>query len=688
LKKRYIKDLSLSRIIPPLAFFLIPFLGGNHLTLFYITIDRFWIETTFSMLLVISVLMIFYEEHKRNKSILNSANGLNTLAIFISPFIFFNLLSLVYTWNLYNSLIEINSIAWMMASIFIFYLYKEKEILIKALVVSMTLVVFIMVFQFLFLFPSLKVIFTEGKEAFFLSKKNVPFASFLNESTLAGYFLFFIPLTIYYGLIKKSIFFKVTSIIIIFGLFFTISRMGIFIGFLTLLIIGFILLKKRDYGSIMFLILITVISIGIFITFFYISGKKDIDISDPEAQYNYEMKKKLKKVGSDIKTLNYRTESWKKSTPAIAERPLFGYGAGTFEYAYRKHYDGDFYTKYAHNILLKAWVELGLFGALSFILYVIGIFFNFKKLKDDFYKFIFISCMVGLFFALSNVTFETPAYVITFFLLSSIFFIWNKENGDKKVMLSREHALILLFCFAIMLCLSFYFTAKSDMSKKTIEDGKVFEENGFWTDAFKSYKCAIEDMPLNNEGYISAINILINSLKNEKDIQIREKIKGGIIYYLKKVEEKKDKDSDLFYIMGKGYSTLGDTYKAEEYFKKALFYYPSSGFYRYQLAQFYYQNGELIKTKQMIDYIESYKDRYRKSGNLNGFYVYMARDLKADIFFREGRKDMALMVAQENLNDAEKGVFIISDPRAREYVNREVFINYLRNRANFYKSKI
>ncbi len=314
-----------------------------------------------------------------------------------------------------------------------------------------------------------------------------------------------------------------------------------------------------------------------------------------------------------------------------------------------------------------------------------GIFLNFKKLKDDLHKFILISCMTGLFFSLSNVTFEIPAYMITFFLLSSTFFIGNKKNSDEKVVLSREHALILPFCFAIMLCLSFYFTAKSDMSKKTIEDGKILEENGFWTDAFKSYKYAIEDMPLNNEGYISAINILINSLKNEKDIQIKEKIKGGIIYYLKKVEEKKDKDSDLFYIMGKGYSTLGDTYKAEGYLKKALFYYPSSGFYGYQLAQFYYQNGDFIKTKEMIDYIETYKDRYRKSGNLNGLYVYMARDIKADIFFREERKDLALMIAQENLNDAEKDVFVISDPLAREYVNRECFIKYLRNRAEFYR---
>lgn len=644
------------------------------------------------MLLIIVVLMIFYDEYKGNGTISSSIAELTKLAFFILPFIFFNLISLTYTWSLYNSLIEINYMAWMIGGIFIFCCNKKKEILLKALITAMVLIVFIMVFQFLILFPNLKQIFTEGKEAFFLSKKNVPFVSFLNESTLAGYFLFIIPLSLYYGIIKKNIFFKATSVIIIFGLLFTISRMGIFIGSIILLSIGFILFRRMDFKGLINLALIIAIALAVFFSFFCFSEKNSIDKTNKtslERQYQYEMKKKLKNVGSDIKTLNYRTETWKKTIPAIKERPFFGYGTGTFEYAYRKHYDGDFYTKYAHNILLKTWVELGLFGLLSFVLFVIGIFLNLRRENNDLHNFIFISCMAGLLFALSNVTFEAPAYLITFFILSSIFFVSKGNNNKKNVFSLLDRALILPLCIImVILCGSFYFTAKSDTSKKAVEDGKILEDNGFWTDAFRLYKDAIEEMPLNNDGYISAINILINSLKNERNIEIKEKIKGGIAYYLKKVEGYTDKNSELFFIMGMAYGAIGDIHKAGEYFKQALHFYPSSGYYAYKIAQFYYLSGDLVKTQQMLDYITTYADRYKKSGNLNGIYVYMARDLKADIAFREGKKDLAFMIAQENLDDAEKGAYVISDPRAREYVNRDIFINYLKNKANFYRSRL
>lgn len=685
------KNLSLNRFIAPLPFFLIPFLGGNHLSLFYITIDMFWIETTFTMLLIISVLTISYGEHKGNKVISNPFAELTKLSFFVLPFVFFNVFSLVYTWSFYRTLIEINHIVWMLACILIFCLYREKEILLKALITAMALIVFIMLFQFLLLFPNLKQIFTEGKEAFFLSKKSVPFASFLNESTLAGYFLFIIPLTLYFGIIKKSIFFKLTSIIIIFGLLFTISRMGIFIASIILLIIGCLLLKRKDFKGLLNLIAITIIALVAFFSFFYLNEKNSIEKTDVEGQYQYEMKKKIEKVGSDIMTLNYRIETWKKTIPAVIERPFFGYGAGTFEYAYRKHYDGDFYTKYAHNILLKTWIELGLFGLLGLTFFIIGIFLNLNKINDDFHSFIFISCMGGLFFALSNVTFEVPAYMITFFFLTSVFFLPKDNEGEEnrlfKKVSYRNNILIFYFITVIVLLCSFYFVSKSDMSRKLIEDGKVFEENGFWTDAFKSYKGAIEDMPLNNEGYISAINILINSLKNEKNVEFKEKIKAGIVYYLKKVEENADKDSDLFFTMGIGYSTLGDTYKAEEYLKKALYYYPSSGYFAYEAAQFYYINGDLQKAKQTINYIKSYAEKYKKSGNLNGLFVYRARDMEADIYYNEDKKEMSCKIAKENLDDAEKGIFIISDPRAREYVNKELFIRYLKRKADFCQSK-
>ena len=47
-----------------LTFFFLPFLGGNHLPLFYVSIDRFWIETIFGVCLVISVMLRYHEKRE------------------------------------------------------------------------------------------------------------------------------------------------------------------------------------------------------------------------------------------------------------------------------------------------------------------------------------------------------------------------------------------------------------------------------------------------------------------------------------------------------------------------------------------------------------------------------------------------------------------------------------------------
>ena len=49
----------------------IPFLGGNHLPLFYVTIDKFWIENLFLLCLVISLMFLFLS--KKNAAAIHVA---------------------------------------------------------------------------------------------------------------------------------------------------------------------------------------------------------------------------------------------------------------------------------------------------------------------------------------------------------------------------------------------------------------------------------------------------------------------------------------------------------------------------------------------------------------------------------------------------------------------------------------
>ena len=47
--------LLLQRVSSFFAFLLIPFLGGNDLPLYFLTIDRFWIETSFILSIIVAL---------------------------------------------------------------------------------------------------------------------------------------------------------------------------------------------------------------------------------------------------------------------------------------------------------------------------------------------------------------------------------------------------------------------------------------------------------------------------------------------------------------------------------------------------------------------------------------------------------------------------------------------------------
>ena len=55
----------------------------------------------------------------------------------------------------------------------------------------------------------------------------------------------------------------------------------------------------------------------------------------------------------------------------IKENPFLGKGLGTFMDYYKKHkIPGDETIYYAHNCYLQIWAETGIFGLLSFLLFV------------------------------------------------------------------------------------------------------------------------------------------------------------------------------------------------------------------------------------------------------------------------------------------------------------------------------
>jgi O-antigen ligase/tetratricopeptide (TPR) repeat protein len=670
------------KLLQCIPFFIIPFLGGNHLALFYFTIDKFWIETFFVLSLLIAVSLSFYKRKE-------VSTGFFKFILYFMPFLIMNVVSVFYTWNRFDTLLELNIIVWIVSCVYLYKISENKDALLKALIFGTTLSVVCMIIQYKVLLPKLMEFFKDGMYAPVIKGKVVPFSSFLNEATLGGYFLFLIPLSIYFGVIQKKILYMFTSSIIIFGLLFSLSRMGMFIGALSIIACFVLLIMKKWLKKAVSLILIVLFALTMLFSIVYIDGKeKNVDFQDRAIN-------RIKKTPTHIKTLTYRTMTWKIGFNAFLEKPLSGYGAGTFEHAYKKHYNATLYTKYAHNVFIKIMVELGLLGLISFLIYLFGFANGTIKLirdtddKDTKYLFIAISAISGFLFAVSNVTFEMPAYAITFFVLSSGFLARNRdiESADRAGQSRNVLDVMILLFIAIALTGSFFFTEKANISLKMNEEAEIFTENGLLQQAFVSYGDSINAMPSNDYGYIGIINVLLRSYKIEQSEYEKKKIKDIIIQFLPKIEQNKDKHSELYFIAGTVNSMLGDIKKAEAYFNKALQYHPSSGFYMYETAVFYFLNGNIEKAKALIRLMRTYADRHTGS-EMHGLYVYKMRDLESNIEYLSGNVQNAVELARRNFEDAEKDMDETGNILAREYIVKEYFIKYLKDRVDFFESKL
>jgi len=230
-----------------------------------------------------------------------------------------------------------------------------------------------------------------------------------------------------------------------------------------------------------------------------------------------------------------------------------------------------------------------------------------------------------------------PAHIITFFVLSSV--VFSDENNESKVAAGlnlRIKKYLIPFAIIILLTCSFFFTTKTGLSRKSIENAIAMEESGFLINAYQSYRDAISDMPADNEGYARAAISLKRLYKIEPDPKKKEIIKNALIICLKIMEKKKDKDSQLYFASGVCHETLGETKTAEGYLLKAISYYPSSANYINEIVRFYIINNELQNAKTWTHAIDPYLDKYMTSKNPIGFYVYRVRDLESEAEYRLG----------------------------------------------------
>ena len=276
------------------------------------------------------------------------------------------------------------------------------------------------ILQLKILFPNLLSTFQQGINAQILREQSgIPFASYMYHNILGGYLTFVFPLALYFGIYKKNMLSLVAASVVAAGVVLTSTRIGLGITILMYAITLAILLLARRKQDLLKIGLVGVLTVLLAFAVLNqgeqkngVAGAKHIIIQ------------KTKTVSADLSTLNTRTDIWKNALNAFRHSPVAGYGAGSFEYAYRKYFDGNSYTGVAHSSLVKIAVELGLIGVICVLFYLVGVILATRNLlKEPRYLFILFSLCAGFLFGLVDFSFDVKSHIITFFVISSVFFL-------------------------------------------------------------------------------------------------------------------------------------------------------------------------------------------------------------------------------------------------------------------------
>jgi tetratricopeptide (TPR) repeat protein len=399
---------------------------------------------------------------------------------------------------------------------------------------------------------------------------------------------------------------------------------------------------------------------------------------------------KTKAISADLSTLNTRTDIWKNAYNAFTYSPVAGFGAGSFEYAYRKYFDGNSYTGVAHSTLVKIAVELGIIGLICFIFYLAGTGFVSKSLlKESRYLFLFLSFCAGFLFSLVDFSFDVKAHMLTFYQLSSTFFFpvsnsfkSSKNKGIKTLRLGT-------FCtLTVCLLVNLVFTTRVNEFRTSIQNGDLLMENGLPVNALYPYRDATETMPLSNEGYTRALSALLEIYLSETRQGTRDSMLKEMTEYVSVLKGRGDKDSEVHFVLGKTYAAMQDHEKAEEHFRLALNYYPSSGHYVYEIANYYANNANNKKAMEVIRSFDPFIEKHRGPHNPRGIFVYKIRDLESDLFFKNRDTIQAFKIAYKNDEDAKHNVYLMTSAKARSFTRVDQFRIYLTKKADMYRAEL
>jgi O-antigen ligase len=131
--------------------------------------------------------------------------------------------------------------------------------------------------------------------------------------------------------------------------------------------------------------------------------------------------------------LPHREDTWSGALDAFRERPLKGWGLGTFSQVYLE-FSFTSYTKYAHNLVLQAAVDSGIIGAvlMTLVLLYTAILSLLRLLRRaaSLSRAAAIAVLVFILFNMFDWEWYVPA-LAAWFMVVAMMLEFKEEKGER-----------------------------------------------------------------------------------------------------------------------------------------------------------------------------------------------------------------------------------------------------------------
>jgi len=308
----------------------------------------------------------------------------------------------------------------------------------------------------------------------------------------------------------------------------------------------------------------------------------------------------------------------------------FGAGPGTFAELSRLHQTLPNYTRSPHNVLIQLYAETGPIGLMLFFWLLVSAAREAWRRRDGdaspwALRLIAVAALLALLHGLIDIDFESPAVIGAFFLFTALLWtpalpqaIRKGRASDPTVRTLAATAFIVLFFVGRFL--PFLGGRYYDLSLAAEETGAREKARAFTADSLAVW-------PYNPAAHYRQSRFLIDDYQGSKDSAALARARAEVERAIALSPGNPEYRLGLADVI----AMAGDRQAALDALRAAAQLYPTSVYYRYELARGLALAGNLSHAVYELNDVLRYEQAYLDHKNPNGIDLIYARFLRAAI---------------------------------------------------------